>query len=52
MIAKIILLCLMFGAFTINCVKHGEDRGKYNAGSSFISIIIEIILLYYAGFFN
>ena len=52
MIAKIILLCLMFSEYAISVVKRGEDKGKYNPTHALFGIIIMLILLYFAGFFN
>ena len=38
--------------FGINVVKHGENRGKYNAWYTLASTIVVIILLYSGGFFD
>lgn len=52
MIAKIILLFLMVLGLGMNIATHGKERKPNNAYISFISFIITITLLYYAGFFN
>jgi hypothetical protein len=51
-IAKIIILCLLFGGFILNCAKHGEAKGKYNAFYSFVSIIIQFFLFMWVGLWN
>lgn len=52
MIATIILLILLMIGLGIAIGKHGEDRGKYNAWVTLISVIIDLILFYYAGLFD
>lgn len=53
MIATIILIALMLINFGINIAKHGEDKHqKYNWWSTLIAMIINIVLLYFAGVFN
>lgn len=39
-------------SFTIAAVKHGESKGEYNVWHSIIAIIINVIILYYGGFFD
>lgn len=47
----IMVLCGIFGVI-VNIVKHGEDKGTYNAGTGFIAFVIEFLLLYWGGFFK
>ncbi len=43
----------MFGDFFVAFAKHGENKNnKYNAWISMITLIINIILYYYAGLFD
>lgn len=53
MIATIILIALMLIDFGINIAKHREYKHqKYNWWSTLIAMIINIVLLYFAGVFN
>jgi hypothetical protein len=53
MIATLIILIFMFGDFFVAFAKHGENKNnKYNAWISMITLIINIILYYYAGLFD
>ena len=52
MIPQIIIICLLCMSFTIAAVKHGESKGEYNVWHSIIAIIINVIILYYGGFFD
>ena len=52
MIATIILLCLMTISLGISMAKHGERQPNYNVWTTLLTIIIELVLFYYAGLFN
>lgn len=52
MIATIILLVWMVLALGVAIGKHGEDQGEYNAWITLLSVIIQLVLLYYAGLFD
>ena len=53
MVATIILLAIMFVDFGIHLAKHGEYRDdRYNAWIALIALIINIVLLYFAGVFD
>lgn len=51
---QIIMICLCVFNLAINMAKHGEvkEGEKYNAGITFLSIMIEIGLLWWGGFFG
>ena len=50
-IPQIILLLLYATSLGISLSKHGETR-KYDFWSSLIGCIIEVLLLYWGGFFK
>lgn len=52
MFAAILLLCLMTSSLTIAGIKHGEPQEPFNFWTQLIAVIIEITLLYFAGFFD
>ena len=52
MVAAIILLCLFAMSLAISLVKHGEPQKPYSFWTTLISLIIDLVLLYFAGFFN
>lgn len=52
MVATFILLGFMLSGLIIALVKHGEPRDKYNFWEELISVIIALILYYYAGLFD
>ena len=52
MVAAIILLVLLGMGLAIALVKHGEPQRPYNFWTTLISLIIDLVLLYFAGFFN
>jgi hypothetical protein len=51
-IPQIIIICLFCMSFGIVLAKNGEPRDSYNAGISFLSLMMELGLLYWGGFFN
>lgn len=52
MVAAIILLCLLTMGLTVSLVKHGEPQRPYNFWTTLISLIINLVLLYFAHFFD
>ena len=53
MIATIILLAIMLIDLGINLAKHGEYKdGRYNFWATLIAVVINVVLLYFAGVFN
>lgn len=54
MLPKLILLGLFTMSLTIHIVKHGEEKKtkNYHAGYAFLGLLLELGLLYWAGFFD
>ncbi len=48
----IVYLCILCLSLGIHMAKHGEPQGKYNFFTAFISLAIEVFVLYKAGLFN
>ena len=50
---QIIMLCLFVFNLAINMAKHGEvkEGEKYNAGTTFLAIMLDVGLLWWGGFF-
>jgi len=51
---QIIMVCLFVFNLAIHMAKHGETKEgeKYNAGITFLSIMIETGILWWGGFFG
>lgn len=50
---QILYIGLNMIGFGVHLAKHGQPReDKYNAGTAFVSLMIEIGLLWWGGFFN
>ena len=47
-----IMLALMVFGLGIALAKHGQDKGKYSFGISFVDFCITLSLLYFGGFFK
>jgi len=52
MIAQIIFLSLVFIGLLLAAYKHGKERSNYNFWEILIGCIINLLLLWWGGFFN
>jgi hypothetical protein len=55
-IPQILIIVLLAAGLTLNGIKHGEERtgkaSKYNFLSALFAVIIELLILYWGGFFK
>lgn len=49
---QIVIIALFVMGFTVNTLKHGEDRGKFNMWGSILGISIWVSILYAGGFWS
>jgi hypothetical protein len=49
---QIIMIVLLTMGTTIHIVKHGEPRGDYNMWIGMVALVIEIVLLWWGGFWS
>ena len=53
MICTIVIIALLFIDLGANIAKHGESKtGEYNGWTTFVAVIIELVLFYGAGLFD
>ena len=52
MIPQIIIVALYAAALTLAAAKNGQSRGVYDVKYTFIGLVIQLGLLYWAGTFD
>ncbi len=51
-IPQFLFIVLLFTALILHTANHGKSKGNYHAGYAALTVFIELLILYFGGFFN